>query len=961
MKLHLPKSLLAAILALAFVVGSNRAEALTITSELTYDSFSTAQNSGDSLPSGVTYDAVTGVLTGIPTTNVWFKLDYSTLPNGAATDGNQHVIYVTNTNYPSNKTQCYWGINTNNSGALSGYWQVTGNTGDQADNYTWTDKDNEANSIVDEKTKLQALAPENSTKVILNASIGDGGTYLYDSEGNKVYDASNLLTADGDVAPALTINNSYITDILYNVALSATVSNASGWTKEYDNVVLNATVAYDVDATIIDKGVLTVGGGSANANQNNLSRDTDANVTGKQVCDIIVGGSGQLFLQTYPNGAISLDNDIYLGTSENTNGALSVAAYSGTIDLSGNITLVEDSKITKETNKDNKNNLVSFIGNVSDGEGDNYTLTLSADSSGGKLDYVSFKGNVDLGGLNLASASGSDVAFSNAEADKTIQIGTLTLGGANHKLTLDETTSISKLVMTNGASLTLAGSSTNNTISAVTATNNGNNSITLESGATLKRIDSVTGGAVTLKGNGIYDLGAVDKGGANAILGNNLELGTDSTWTGMVSLSGGEFRDCTNGQSSVNTYCVQSINFNALGRSGSTVEIAEGGLYGYLSVSGNSTGTYDPNIKLTGDLTIQNGNGGANIIFAGKISGGGDMVLARYGGGTNSYTFQNDISGWTGNLISQDNSSQNDIIHNVILTGAATTVKAGIDLQGETLNLTVNNTGKTTTFANNVKVTAFHAQAGDVVLAKDKSLTAGTIKVGANAEAPTLKVTGADGSNAAKLTGATEVGGKIQQTTSGITVSNMTLANVKLTGANVNTAIALQDVAGAATLATGTYTVAAVAGAAPAAAENVALSYTLGGLTGLTLDNADTKLVINTGDVLAAVGDAESFTLSFNLGDGISLYDSEWTPEALAGVITFGGALGEWLSGSETQYTLASDAVATASLDGLVPTVTYAMTDGVLTSISISGNIPEPTTATLSLLALAALAARRRK
>ncbi len=491
--------------------------------------------------------------------------------------------------------------------------------------------------------------------------------------------------------------------------------------------------------------------------------------------------------------------------------------------------------------------------------------------------------------------------------------------------------------------------------------NNGGNYIIIKDGITLTR-DTTNAGFTTpqkLTGAGIYDLGKVSENAPSAVLGNNMTL--DKTWTGTVSLSGGESRNCTNGESKVNEFCVQSINFNALGRSGSTVEIAEGGLYGYLSVGGGTTGTYDPNIKLTGDLTIQNGNGNANIIFAGKISGGGNMVLARYGGGANSYTFQNDISGWLGNLISKDNSSQNGIIHNVILTGGATTVKAGIDLQGEELNLTVNNTGKTTTFANNVKVTTFLAQAGDVVLAKDKSLTAGTIKVGAEAETPTLKVTGADGSNAAKLTGATEVGGKIQQTTSGITVSNMTLANVKLTGANVNTAITLQDVAGAATLATGTYTVAAVAGAATAAAENVALSFTLGGLTGLTLDNADTKLVINTVDVLAAVGDAESFTLSFNFGKGISLYDGEWTAEALSGAITFGGALGEWLSGSETEYTLASDAVATASLDGLVPTVTYAMTNGVLTSITVSGNIPEPTTATLSLLALAALAARRRR
>ena len=173
-------------------------------------------------------------------------------------------------------------------------------------------------------------------------------------------------------------------------------------------------------------------------------------------------------------------------------------------------------------------------------------------------------------------------------------------------------------------------------------------------------------------------------------------------------------------------------------------------------------------------------------------------------------------------------------------------------------------------------------------------------------------------------------------------------------------------------MATGIYELQAIAGAATVTtvaepSEALTLNYTLGGLTGVTLAANDTKLVIDADDVTSAVGDAESYTLVFDLSvsKGSGSYTLDWTAESLSELIPFKGTLGELLKNPETKYTMvdaASPALLADELPGLVPSVVYGMNNGVLSSITINvASIPEPTTATLSLLALAGLAARRRR
>ncbi len=221
--------------------------------------------------------------------------------------------------------------------------------------------------------------------------------------------------------------------------------------------------------------------------------------------------------------------------------------------------------------------------------------------------------------------------------------------------------------------------------------------IIIKEGATLSKNGGSFDAMQELTGQGTYALGEVAKGGANAVLSGNVSL--DESWTGTVSLSGGVY----NVTPSDNSDSVQNINFNALGNANSTVEIASQGLYGYLNGPGGQTFTFNPNILLTGDLTIQNGNGNAAHIFAGKISGEGNINIIRTGGDNNTHTFKNDISGWEGAL-----NHGTALTTNIKLEGNATEVNAAINRTNGYLNLTVDN-ANTTTFNKDVTVSKLTA------------------------------------------------------------------------------------------------------------------------------------------------------------------------------------------------------------------------------------------------------------
>ncbi len=274
--------------------------------------------------------------------------------------------------------------------------------------------------------------------------------------------------------------------------------------------------------------------------------------------------------------------------------------------------------------------------------------------------------------------------------------GTVALTGSQLKYTADGSEQTQALT---GGSFSKErvgyGVASNTTLADIAgAVNNGGGSyIAIKDGVTLSRGEGASfTTAQMLTGSGKYDRGEIEANDSTeVVLNSNLIL--DSTWTGTVSISGG------NGASNANANSVAYIDFDVFGNAQSTVEISEAGLFCYLT---NGDKTFETNILLNGNLTIHNGNSGFAHTFAGTISGEKDIVLNRSGGGANDYTFSNNISEWKGALKAIANTN------NVTLNGNATEVNAIItNTEGNktgTLNLTVNNSGKTTTFNKNVTV-----------------------------------------------------------------------------------------------------------------------------------------------------------------------------------------------------------------------------------------------------------------
>jgi hypothetical protein len=145
------------------------------------------------------------------------------------------------------------------------------------------------------------------------------------------------------------------------------------------------------------------------------------------------------------------------------------------------------------------------------------------------------------------------------------------------------------------------------------------------------------------------------------------------------------------------------------------------------------------------------------------------------------------------------------------------------------------------------------------------------------------------------------------------------------------------------------------------------MSFATNSYSGITLantgDGAGSSIVLNLGDLstLTPMGPAvyDSITISLS---GFTMSDDS------SGILFAGDSwLGELLTAQgATRYVASGDVAAPDNVGGgaggSTVGVSFQSNGSVGTIITITGlNVPEPTTATLSLLALAALAARRRR
>ncbi|MBQ2869536.1 MAG: hypothetical protein IJE88_05870 [Akkermansia sp.] len=585
-------------------------------------------------------------------------------------------------------------------------------------------------------------------------------------------------------------------------------------------------------------------------------------------------------------------------------------------------------------------------------------------------------GNFNVTIQSLQGYSGS-LSFSDAELSAHVSTGTsapITMGSITatgvHEFTfnVDTNTSLDSLTATNGTVNLAAGTTltlgqtgegaqaTTSSLGTVVASSGGN-TIHLNETATLNKITKGGGsGAITLTGSGVYDLGEVSGlGDANNSIVNVVGVTTNSlkdtaNWTGTVRLHG----------------TTSGAMLHNLGNSNSWVEVAEEGLRGYLHT--NNAGDVTPNIRLTGDLELTENSGYSSYKFTGDYAGAGAFKVSYANGTERSFEFAGNIAEWTGAFT--QTATATGTTSNVKFTGEAKDINTEISNTAGTLNLEINTTDNAT-LSKNVSVSKVQVNNTVTLTGESNSITAGNVTI-SQKNASLSNVTVQSGSIAATST-ADGAKGSISgalvemQSATSFSISDMVLSNVKLSAVE-GASVALTNVSATNTLLAGggDFTLNATPTVEAAANDTTTgrISYTCG----LGVESGS-SLTLNL-DVINAVRPDQHGT--YDLSITLSGFGSDFritSEEAILGMVKFDAS--SWLAqaleeqGAEWRAEITEATENTVVAQSSVPMVTYSAGTGEnvgMLVITINGlNVPEPATSTLSLLALAALAARRRR
>ena len=504
----------------------------------------------------------------------------------------------------------------------------------------------------------------------------------------------------------------------------------------------------------------------------------------------------------------------------------------------------------------------------------------------------------------------------------------------------------------------------------------GTSTIHLNENATLNQFTKSGSGTVILTGSGVYDLGSSTTTNVSGL--------TDSeNWTGTVLIQG-----LSGSQNPLDSIAGNLTNSKS-----------------YLKLKGVEAWLSDnqdceQNIVLenngtTSALKLNNGYSAIpNASFTGSISGSGDMEYTWTGGSdddgsTIKYTISADTQGWYGKFISSsgklgvivDFTKKGDVFSSTTEGGGVrnnTSQELTVKVGNAEKDITFNGTIDKSTNAGAVKLNVSH---NNVTFNKAVNVDELSMAQGASAQlGNTMTVGGvsfaasesATAEEPAKLTAKSDNALARLQEEASFTIEDMTLVNTTITAATT-TEVKLNNVTATNTmLADGNYTLSGLnaavgtggndAQAAPAGS-NVSISYS----TGLGVAS-DATLTLNL-DVLGAVEQHGSgvYDITITLDGFGAEYD--FTQVALAGLVKFDADswLGKEIGNVEPVVSIADEQQVATLSDNVgaaaTPSVSYTATPSVGTLvITITGlNVPEPATSTLSLLALAALAARRRR
>lgn len=447
--------------------------------------------------------------------------------------------------------------------------------------------------------------------------------------------------------------------------------------------------------------------------------------------------------------------------------------------------------------------------------------------------------------------------------------------------------------------------------------------------------DPKAGFSAELSGKGTYIAENFDMGYA--------KLGKD--WSGTVRLTG------TAGSLSVSTLDSASVN-------GSVAELSAASVGDWKE----DVATVKGALKLTNDsrlgtpgLSLTDVSGTKNITFAGAVSGTGDLRLAdQKGGATHTYTFQGDVKDWTGSLRSmlsegselniyfKENKEVNANVENVGAGKVSVSFEKGAVINGDLLNL---DNGSLT-------VTAEDGTTFNGAIIADTLVLNGQVTINDPATMSSAKSRPTGGVANTEHFNVTELA---FNKGSSLTFNG----DFDLTGVTVTLS---QDYINTLTAGSATTLISSAGGTLSGIAE---LSSTLEGYY-LELENGDLVLKAGTSaNVLDLT--VQSVLLT---GNELTLTPMEALPGGLD--LTTLDALNVMINSSLINGLFADgadpNALVSLTLGGYkdLTNVTF-LVDG--TNIYKGngngqyrlGNIPEPTTAMLSLLSLAAMSARRRR
>ncbi len=689
---------------------------------------------------------------------------------------------------------------------------------------------------------------------------------------------------------------------------------------------------------------------------------------------------------TVKGGVLEIADSAIIQTSTlSTSAGAAIELNSG--EVKGNVYIVSNSAL-------NVSGSSSVTGTLYFYEGADLNITLDASnlsnaaltlgsSLAGDVSNVNFNVNSDDlidGKYKVMSGNGS--AFANAEKGLSWENGALylTVSGSDNvwhvrdNFTYGEAVdnSASQAISLDGGTMHL----TKGLAAGVTLASTASTTLELAAGVTLEA--SALSGlehTMILSGEGAYNLG--NSTAMNATLSN---------WKGQVrvGVSDDEYTEMTN------------LDLAGLGERGSSIRLqsVEGSL-------ADGEKTVEADVVLAADnkdkaaVVIEFAKAGDSVQFKGAVSSEGTANFINDAEVEHSYEFSGDVSGWKGQIVSNKGTlnltysgdakqiatdvraadTDSGSVLNLKVQNADTVVFSGVvkdapawsTKANRTLNVEIDNSGYETIFRNGIQADTVKLSNASTLVAQKED---GTARV---------SVTAHKGAQAQlKAVDVTDTGLALHENNpNGVTRGLLENAAVVL-GLDAATAVALTADEGSAAAATVTYT-----------ASNIDFKNTM--LTAMAGSGVNLSNVTFDADS-ALKGDGSGMHQLTGAGNVLTLANNPMQVDTQAGTVTYttaqlegftlaGGAgllldasaldlpavaYGEYKMSIVLAGFTAEDVTPSVTITGQrwdsVGSVDYSWTTGdVGLMVTFNAMVPEPATSTLSLLALAALAARRRR